>query len=59
MAELLHGRPKQEVDLTKNEGLRIFVDGKEIIDGRTVPAPDVFPAIEDSSTHDPENFTEY
>jgi hypothetical protein len=24
-AELLHGRPRQELDITKNEGVRVFV----------------------------------
>ena len=38
-----YGRPRQELDLTRNEELRIFIDGKETRD-RTV-----LPALEDHS----------
>jgi len=38
-----HGRPRQEVDLTRSEGLRVFVYGKPS------PVRDVQPALEDHS----------
>ena len=38
-----HGRPRQEVDVTQNEGLRVFVYG------RPTPALDVPPSLEDLS----------
>jgi hypothetical protein len=47
-----HGRPRQEVDVTQNEGLRVFVYGK--------PSPllDVQGALTDHSTEEAENVEE-
>ena len=47
-----HGRPRQEVDLTQNEGLRVIVYGP------TSPVRDVQPALTDHSTDESENVEE-
>jgi hypothetical protein len=44
-----HGRPRQEVDLRRSEGLRVFVYGKPS------PVRDVRPALIDHSTDESEN----
>ena len=44
VAELLYGRPRQELDLTHNEGIRVVVYGSQ-----PGPVLDVQPALEDHS----------
>lgn len=43
-----HGKPRQEVDVTQNEGLRVYVYGKPI------PVRDVQPRLVDGAEMDPE-----
>ena len=43
VAELLYGRPRQELDVTRNEGLRVFVYGEPS------PGLGVQPALDDHS----------
>ena len=47
-----YGRPRQELDVTQNEGLRVFVYGKPS------PVRDVQPALLDHSTDEAENVEE-
>jgi hypothetical protein len=44
-----HGKPRQEVDVTQNQGLRVFVYGKPS------PVLHVQPALTDHSTDETEN----
>jgi len=47
-----HGRPRQELDVTQNEGLRVYVYGKPS------PALDVQRALTDHSTDEAEKMEE-
>jgi hypothetical protein len=49
-AELLHGRPRQELDITKSEGIHVYINR----DGNPI-AIDALPAIEHSGK--PEDLT--